>query len=428
MSSDIDSINSTVSLRRCERCGNPTPGELPQCVNCGAISIHAVVEEHKVKAEHHFMRALFSRATPVTYAILAVNLVIYLVMAVVAGGNFFSELINMNDLGTLVAFGAKTNELLRQGEWFRLVTPIFIHGGLLHLASNSYAIWNVGPLVEKIYGSSRYLFIYLLAGIGGVIGSYFGGMARPAWIAGVGASGAIFGLFGALFVFGYKYRHELPQNFRKAVTSGIVPVVIINLFIGFSIPAIDNAAHIGGLISGAALALIIPYAAPGRTGMSRLALATIVICSAIVGYSFFRAYQTSGSHLIQRSIVVQKFLNNYTQGDRAVIEVFDSAFKAADARPVAEAFARLEASRQALENSPAPDAVSEKIRRDMIEQMKLLQEAAAGTRSDSGSDRLDNVAAQIIAIRKRFRDWVSREGFKYGFSLRNSSKNETDQS
>ncbi len=297
MHSESQDPNTQRSFRTCESCGQPTPSQTPQCVNCGAVSVHAVVADQQTKAERRFLSALFSRATPVTYAILVFNSVVYLLMAIVVGGKFLDALFYMNDPGTLVAFGAKTNELLQGGEWFRLVTPIFIHANFVHILLNSYAIWSIGPVVERLYGSARFLLIYLLAGVGGVIGSYIGGMTRPAWIPGVGASGAIFGLFGLLVVFGYKYRDELPPNFRRAVTTGMLPVIAINLFIGFSIPAIDNSAHIGGLIAGAALAFLIPYLPPGHARVSRVGLAILGICVAIIAYSFVRAYQTSGPYL-----------------------------------------------------------------------------------------------------------------------------------
>jgi rhomboid protease GluP len=257
--------------------------------------VSTVAVEQQAKAERHFLNALFSRATPVTYAILIFNFVIYLLMALVSGDSFLEAFVYMNNPGTLIDFGAKTNELLEGGQWFRLITPIFIHGGLLHLALNSYAIWVIGPIAEKLYGSARFLLIYLLAGVGGVVGSYLGGMGQPPWIPGVGASGAIFGLFGLLFAFGYRYRDELPLNFRRAVTTGILPVILINLFIGFTIPAIDNSAHIGGLLTGGMLGFVIPYIAPGRARASRLGLAILVGCVVVIAYSFARAYQTSGA-------------------------------------------------------------------------------------------------------------------------------------
>ena len=271
-------------FRLCERCGMPTPVNLAQCVNCGAISVQSVVAEEQDRVERRYARALFSRATPVTYALLGANVAVFLLMAIVSGGT--------DDSSTLIAFGAKTNALLQSGEWFRLITPIFIHAGILHLLLNSYALWMVGMQVEKLYGSARFLLIYLLSGVGGVAGSYFGQMFlhRPD-APSVGASGAIFGFFGVLAVFGFRYRSELPPAIRRAVTAGVLPVIAINLFIGFSIPFIDNSAHIGGLLTGAALTLIIPYIAPGRERVSKTGLLIMAVCVAIIVYCFAQVYQ-----------------------------------------------------------------------------------------------------------------------------------------
>jgi rhomboid protease GluP len=272
-------------FRFCERCGRPTPVNLPQCVNCGAVSIQSVVAEEQGRVEARYARALFSRATPITYALLAANVGIFVLMEMVSGGS--------DDPATLIAFGAKTNGLLQSGEWFRLITPIFIHAGFLHLLLNSYALWVVGSQVEKLYGSARFLLIYLLSGVGGVIGSYFGHIfvPKPFDAPSVGASGAIFGLFGVLAVFGIWYRREMPPAIRRAMTAGVLPVIAVNLFIGFSIPFIDNSAHIGGLLTGAALTLIIPYIAPGRERVSKTGLLIIALCLAVIVYCFAQAYQ-----------------------------------------------------------------------------------------------------------------------------------------
>jgi rhomboid protease GluP len=276
-------------FRLCDRCGRPTPVKLAQCVNCGAISIQSVVAEEQGRVERRYARALFSRATPVTFALLGANVAVFLLMVVVSGGTENSS--------TLIAFGAKTNMLLQSGEWFRLITPIFIHAGILHLMLNSYALWMVGMQVEKLYGSARFLLIYLLSGVGGVAGSYFGQefMPRLYDAPSVGASGSIFGLFGVLAVFGFRYRRELPPAIRRAITTGVLPVIVINLFIGFSIPFIDNSAHIGGLLTGAALALFIPYIAPGRERVSKTGLVIIAVCVAVIIYCFAQAYRQIGS-------------------------------------------------------------------------------------------------------------------------------------
>ena len=202
--------------------------------------------------EQHFdfLHAIWTRRTPLTKAFLAINIVIFLLM-VFAGGS--------TNQTTLMAFGVKSNAEIAQGQWWRFVTPIFIHIGLLHLLFNSYALWIVGPQVEKLYGSASFVILYVLTGIAGVAGSYF---YHPYSIS-AGASGAIFGLFGVLLVFGIRYRHTIPPDFKRAVGTGILPVIVINLIIGFTIPAIDNSAHIGGLLAGAVLALVVPFLKPG---------------------------------------------------------------------------------------------------------------------------------------------------------------------
>ena len=197
-----------------------------------------------------FLHAFWARRTPVTYALFGINIFIFLLMGL-AGGS--------RNESMLLGFGVKDNLLIDQGEFWRWVTPVFLHLGPLHIFFNSYAIWIVGPQVEKLYGSARFTIVYILAGIAGVAGSYF---YHP-YNRSAGASGAIFGLFGALLVFGLKYRRSIPPMFQRAVGKGVFPVIAINLFIGYMIPGIDNSAHVGGLIAGALLAVVIPFKKPG---------------------------------------------------------------------------------------------------------------------------------------------------------------------
>lgn len=301
MSSEIPPTIPARAFRQCARCQQPTPAQLPQCVHCGARSLQAVAGVQETQRDERFIRSFFARATPITQAILLFNIFIYVLMAAAAGHHFFRHLLVPADRLTLLAFGAKTNELLHRGEYFRLVTPIFIHIGILHLVMNSYALWTTGPIVERLYGSARFLLIYLLAGIGGVAGSYLGhrtGVSQS--IPSAGASGAIFGMFGVLAVFGWKYRAELPQAFRRAFGAGVLPVIAINLLFGFSIPYIDNSAHIGGLVTGAVLALLVPYIRPGSERVSKSGLLILAICLAMIVWSFARAWQTSVRYLPQR--------------------------------------------------------------------------------------------------------------------------------
>src|SRR3989442_6178604 len=226
-----------------------------------------------------FLQAVWARRSTYTYIFFALNILVFLLMAL-AGGS--------TNEATLMAFGVKSNAEIAKGQWWRFVTPIFIHIGLLHLFFNSYALWIVGPQVEKLYGGGRFVILYVLTGVAGVYGSY---LYHPDTIS-AGASGAIFGLFGVLLAFGLRYRNSIPPFFKRAVGTGVLPVIVINLIIGFTIPAIDNSAHIGGLLAGGALAAIVPFQKPGaetHTGFRSIQvalLAMIAVCFYEVGVHY----------------------------------------------------------------------------------------------------------------------------------------------
>jgi membrane associated rhomboid family serine protease len=351
-------------------------------------------------------------------------------MVLVAGGNFVKQFLSLNDIGTLVAFGAKTNELLRQGEWFRLITPIFLHGGLLHLASNSWALWTVGPLVEKLYGPARFSLLYLFAGVGGVLGSYLGSGSRPPFVPSVGASGAIFGLFGTLLVFGYKYRQELPAHFQRSIRSGILPVIVLNLFLGFSILYIDNAAHLGGLATGALLAAILPYWAPQDARERRRPGAIIervglVLALLLILAAFAAAYQHRQPHLASRTVELERFLRTIEQADGALTSGFRwIAGQEIDRRPEA----LLDALRQAdlaLDQLGQPDPVAGQVRQEMqslVRRQRAMIEIASSGQSVEGWESLGEA---LLRSRLSVREWIRKDGERYGWRLRDSDSPST---
>lgn len=136
---------------------------------------------------------------------------------------------------------------VKNGEVYRLITAAFVHANILHIFFNMYALYALGAQIEKFYGRKRYLLIYLGSAL---LGSLLSVVLTNN--VSVGASGAIFGLFGAMLYFGYKYRATLDGFLR----SGIIPVIVINLLLGFMIPGIDVYGHIGGLLGG----LVLSYA------------------------------------------------------------------------------------------------------------------------------------------------------------------------
>lgn len=145
--------------------------------------------------------------------------------------------------GFLALYGAKINSLIARGQIWRLFTPIFLHGNLLHIAFNMYALSRIGPSLERFYGHWRYLALYILAGFGGNV---FSMLFTDA--ASLGSSTSIFGLIAAQGVFYYHNREIFGSTFKQAL-NGIISIAVINLIIGMS-PGIDNWGHVGGLISG----------------------------------------------------------------------------------------------------------------------------------------------------------------------------------
>lgn len=144
----------------------------------------------------------------------------------------------------LVLFGAKFNPLIVKGEVWRLVMPIFLHVGLVHLAFNSYAIYAIAPQIERFFGSVRFLSIYLLSGAYGVFLSF---LLNPGLSA--GASGAIFGLIGTQAAFFYRYRDQFGSQGRR-VFQNTLSVIFFNLVMTFTVPGIDIWGHMGGLVAG----------------------------------------------------------------------------------------------------------------------------------------------------------------------------------
>ncbi|MBE3570727.1 MAG: rhomboid family intramembrane serine protease [Bacillales bacterium] len=167
-----------------------------------------------------------------TYLFIAVQVAVFLLMEMNGGST---------NTDTLIRFGAKFNPLILNGEWWRFFTPIFLHIGLLHLLMNTMALYYLGTMVEKIFGRWRFLWIYLFSGFLGSVASF---VFTPNLSA--GASGAIFGCFGALLFFGFVNR----SLFFRTMGMNMIVVIIINLIFGFTVPGIDNSGHIGGLIGG----------------------------------------------------------------------------------------------------------------------------------------------------------------------------------
>ncbi len=152
----------------------------------------------------------------------------------------------------LAIWGGNFLPLTLQQPW-RLMSATFLHGGIIHLGMNMWALWSTGALVERFYGNKQFLILYLLSGLFGSLASLFFS-ARTG--VSVGASGAIFGVVGAILAAIYTKQGKMPATMVKALRASMLPFVAFSLFMGFTSGHIDNAAHIGGGVAGFLLAMI----------------------------------------------------------------------------------------------------------------------------------------------------------------------------
>ena len=223
-----------------------------------------------------FARAVLDRPYKFTIILLVANIFVFTLMWQTSGMPF--GFLTPLPESVLIPFGAKLNYFIRaEHQWWRFVTPMFLHVNVLHLLVNMYSLWIVGPYVERLYGSAKFVVFWILTGMAGVFASYL--TVRPEMSVGpiarfifkstdapsAGASGALFGLVGVLFVFGIKFRHELPEGFKRAFGTGLLPMIMLNLFIGYvGRGFIDNAAHLGGMLSERCWQLLLTIAGPAN--------------------------------------------------------------------------------------------------------------------------------------------------------------------
>ena len=228
----------------------------------------------KNESKSKIAEKIFSFKKPiVTYSLIFICILVFILMYVLGNGS--------TDNYTLLVFGANVDTLTKNGDYYRLFTSMFLHIVILHLLCNMYSLYIIGKEVENVFGKVKYLIIYLLSGIAGSILS----LAFNHNTICAGASGAIFGLLGALLYFGYYYRTYLGAT----LTRSIIPVIVLNLIIGFTSSGIDNAAHIGGLVGGIliAMAVGVPDKSNNNNKINGIVL-SLIYFGFIIYLSFFR--------------------------------------------------------------------------------------------------------------------------------------------
>ena len=228
------------------------------------------MNQKTIKNEKKLAKIFSPKKPIITYILITLNVLIFLFLA-------------MNDSnGNITSMFVNNRLLVKDGQIYRLITSMFLHADITHLVFNMYALFIVGPQVERYYGKGKFALIYFVSGL---LGSLFSCVFSGDYVYGLGASGAIFGLFGSIAYFTYYYRATLQGLLR----SQIVPVIIINLVLGFFIPGIDISAHIGGLIGGILTSMFIGIGDKGRrsdeiNGIIVLVLMILFMCYMI----FFR--------------------------------------------------------------------------------------------------------------------------------------------
>ena len=201
------------------------------------VNVTCDINEKTAHENQKFSEVFAPKKIIFTNIFSLICIIMYFVIAIY-GGNFLEF-----DANILAKFGANNILLVKSGEIYRLLTCAFLHVGLIHLIVNLYSLRVIGPSVEALMGKWKFVFIYLVSALSASLMSL---VFTESNIVSVGASGAIFGLMGALLYFGYHYRLYLNDAIKKQ----IVPVIIFNLVIGILMPGIDNGAHIGGLVGG----------------------------------------------------------------------------------------------------------------------------------------------------------------------------------
>lgn len=217
---------------------------------------------------------VFSPKTPyITYVLLTLNILIYVIGIMFNPGGLFGT-----NSASIYLFG-NLKEAILDGQYYRLLTSAFIHVNIYHIAFNMYALYILGKQAESFFGRGKYITIYLLSALSASLLSILLNTGYSA-----GASGAIFGILGALLYFGYNYRVYLGNS----LVNQILPVIVINLFLGFTISSVDNFGHIGGLVGGFATAMAVGLTTKqGSTERLHGIIITVLLFAFLIFMNFF---------------------------------------------------------------------------------------------------------------------------------------------
>lgn len=273
-------------------------------------------------------RALPQSYFIVSWSLIALNVLVYLAMCL-KGVSPMSP-----SPAQVLPWGADFGPLTLNGQWWRILTSTFVHFGIIHIGMNMYILYQVGPFTELLFGRIRFLLLYLLAGVGGSIVSLY---VHP-FSVGAGASGAIFGVYGALLAFLFVERGVIPRSRSIVIAKSAGIFLLYNLFFGLASRTTDLSAHGGGFVVGLIVGALL--ARPAVPGTRRLPMVRIIAAAVIGGLVTAGSLRALARHNNFTGGVLQQALlgANVPLGDKGHVIYAGSATKA-EAERLAQALA-----------------------------------------------------------------------------------------
>ncbi len=262
------------------------------------------IKELLVKRSKDFQIELKAKTPWITYALIAANVLVWLMLKIL------SVKTNTDYSGLLVPYGAKANSLILDGEYWRFISAMFLHLNEIHLLLNCYSLYMVGSQVEKLFGHINMVVIYFVAGFVGSIASFAFSINVS-----VGASGAIFGLLGAMFYFAIKR----PSLLKSSFGANLITTLVINLVYGIMNERIDNYAHLGGLVGGFLTTGAVVYTAKEETLKDKLsrAVAFILIIVVTLGGLYY-SFNNDQNKYAAKLTILSDYINQkkYTESEK----------------------------------------------------------------------------------------------------------------
>lgn len=393
-------------LVMCQACRALVEASASECPLCGRASVPSLSAR---------AGAALAGAQSLSFIILTINIILFVLMSLVEvnSGRGAEAFIQSASGPVLYDFGALLPPAVAAGQWWRLITFNFLHIGLMHLLFNSSALYQIGPQVEEIYGSQRFIVIYMVTGfLSGVASFMFN-------IGGAGASGAIFGLIGLMAVHGYREG----GTYGRAIMRQMLIWAGIGFVFGAMIGA-NNVAHAGGFITGGGLGFIMSSREPATNRASSAWNVAAIACVVVLAASLAMAGRHYGDIQKQASALDLK-RRQFEAGGQNVILLSEKIREAQkvyadsigspkqDAHETAEA---LKSAAAAIERVPGIDEQSDAIRRRIVDLLNKRSKALEST-ANSKSALQPEVAAdtkEVADAFRSYREWEDSVLDKYG--------------